>query len=90
MRPRHPTRFVPTLTEVVAPASVPQAPLVDSAVLTAEVLKTVAPMVEQELLKVVQVQIEAQFSALLPVLHQQIEVAVKAAIEQALASPPQD
>jgi hypothetical protein len=84
MRPNHPHRYVPTLTEVVAPAPLHTAGL-DAAVLTAEVLKTVRPLVEQELQKVVQSHMEAQVSSLLAGLHQQIELAVRVAIEQHLA-----
>ena len=83
MRPNYPPRYVPTLTEVVVPAPAqPQG--VDTDRLTAEVLKSVGPLVEQELQKIVQAHIEAQLSSLLPGLQQQIEVAVRAAIVQAL------
>lgn len=75
-------RYVPTLTEVVAPP--PQGSGLELAALTAEVLKTVGPLVEQELHKVMQAQITEQLSNVLPGLQQEIEQAVRVAIEQAL------
>lgn len=83
MRPSYPPRYVPTLTEVVAHAPVSAAG-VDTDALTAQVLKVVGPRVEQALQKAVQAHMEVQISNLLPELHQQLEVAVRAAIAQAL------
>ena len=80
-----PPRYLPTLTEVVLPE--PARIESDQATLTAEVLKIVTPMVEQELRSSVLAQVESQLEALLPALQQKIEEAVRQALRQAQEKP---
>ncbi len=95
-----PPRYLPTLTEVVrpgnsgafVPAPVGERPATspvpavvpDRHALAQQLIRLVKPQLEAELRNIAQELFEAQFSALLPSLHLQIEEAVRDAIEQAL------
>ena len=59
----------------------------DRHALAQQLIKSVKPQLEAELRNIAQELFEAQFSALLPSLHLQIEEAVREAIEQALPDP---
>jgi hypothetical protein len=59
----------------------------DRHALAQQLIKLVKPQLEAELRNIAQELFEAQFSALLPSLHMQIEEAVREAIEQALPDP---
>ena len=77
-----PPRYLPTLTEVVLPATARQE--LDPVTLTAEVVKTVTPLVEQELRRTAHAQLDAQLNAMLPGLQGKIEEAVRKALQQQL------
>ena len=72
----------PDATPVQAYASAPE--VVDRDVLARQIFWQVRPQLEAELRNVAMALFEAQFSALLPSLHLQIEEAVREAIDQAL------
>jgi hypothetical protein len=59
----------------------------DRHALAQQLIRLVKPQLEAELRNIAQELFEAQFSALLPSLHLQIEEAVREAIEQALPNP---
>ena len=73
---------VPPQTYAPAPAPAPE--VVDRDVLARQIFWQVRPQLEAELRNVAMALFEAQFSALLPSLHLQIEEAVREAINQAL------
>ena len=75
-----PPRYLPTLTEVVLPATSPQE--LDPVTLTAEVVKAITPLVEQELRRTAHAQLDVQLNALLPGLQGKIEDAVRKAMQQ--------
>ncbi len=79
-----------TAMEVPAPAYTPAPPVPvvpDRHALAQQLIKLVRPQLEAELRNIAQELFEAQYSALLPSLHLQIEEAVREAIEQALPDP---
>ena len=78
-----PPRYLPTLTEVVLPATAPQE--LDPVTLTAEVVKAITPLVEQELRRNAHAQLDVQLNAILPNLHGKIEDAVRRALQQVKA-----
>jgi hypothetical protein len=83
---------VPVAAEAAAPAfsalrPAPVAAAPDRHALAQQLIKLVKPQLEAELRNIAQELFEAQFSALLPSLHLQIEEAVREAIEQALPNP---
>jgi hypothetical protein len=63
------------------------ATLADRDMLAQQVIKLITPQLEAELRNVAQELFEAQYSALLPSLYLQIEVAVRDAIDLALSAP---
>ena len=63
-------------------AAVPSAPP-DRQALAQQLIRLVRPQLEAELRAIAQQHFDAQFSAWLPSLHQQIEAAVRAALDQA-------
>ena len=65
----------------------PETALPDRDVLAKQVIELVTPQLEAELRSVAQELFEAQYSAMLPSLHLQIEEAVREAIELALPDP---
>jgi hypothetical protein len=70
-----------------AQRATPAAAPPDRHALAQQLIKLVKPQLEAELRNIAQELFEAQFSALLPSLHLQIEEAVREAIEQALPNP---
>jgi len=75
-----PPRYLPTLTEVVAPA--PVLPDSDPVTLSLEIVRQVTPLVEQKLRVQAHQQLDQQIDALLPNLHQQIESAVRSVMQE--------
>ncbi len=73
-----------TQTEPVAQAAPVAAALPDRDTLARQVIALVTPQLEGELRSIAQELFEAQYSALLPSLHLQIEEAVREAIDLAL------
>jgi hypothetical protein len=63
------------------------AELPDRDLLAQQVIKLITPQLEAELRSVAQELFEAQYSAMLPSLYLQIEVAVRDAIDLALSAP---
>ena len=79
----------PVAAAAPLPSSAPHmAPVPDRNALAQQLIKLVQPQLEAELRNIAQELFEAQFSALLPSLHLQIEEAVREAIEHALPERP--
>ncbi len=78
-------RFVPTLTEVVRPGSVPAPTPLDRDRLVEQVLQTVKPRLEQQLRASLQGIVEQHMRAAVPRMQQDIEEAVNLAVALAMA-----
>lgn len=92
---RQPPRYVPTLTEVIQPASSPVAPaLPDLAVLQEQIVHRVMQRVdlsmEQRLREAVAVLVLEETRNLVPMLREEIERVVKQSVAEAVAAelPP--
>jgi hypothetical protein len=86
-------RFVPTLTEVVRPGLLaPPGPLIDSDALTKQVLEALKPRFEQQLRTALQAVVEEQLRQDSSCWQREVEIAVNAAVERALAQrlPPKN
>ena len=79
-------RFVPTLTEVVHSAESGVAPPLDRERLAEQVLLSVKPRLEQQLRASLQALVDEQMRLAAPRWQQEIEDAVKVAVEQAMAA----
>ncbi len=93
MRTAKPTpRFLPTLTEVVHPASPPE-PLsikdnAETDVLVAKVMQAVSPHIENQLRELVSDLVMEQLRELSPRIQHDVEQLVRAAVEGALEDFP--
>ena len=88
--PLPPAEQAPVAIEALTPAYSPAPPVAavpDRQALAQQLIKLVRPQLEAELRNIAQELFEAQYSALLPSLHLQIEEAVREAIELALPEP---
>lgn len=82
-----PPRFVPTLTEVVHPGQLPVAPPIDCERLVEQVLQSIKPRLEQQLRAALQTQVEEHMRVAATQWQQDIEDAVRSAVEQAARMP---
>jgi hypothetical protein len=81
---KHTKRSLPTLTEVVQPYAVPEAPAVDPEQLFNAMLQRVMPAVEAQVRALLHQQIQAQLRLLKPQLEQQIAALIRKEIARAL------
>ena len=80
-----PPRYLPTLTEVVAPTPVvPPAVSATSSTLSDAVLQKITPLVESTLREAAHAQLDSHLNDLLPTLQGSIEAAVQKALQQTL------
>jgi hypothetical protein len=78
----------PSASWSTSPSTDAHAVPVNRHVLAQQIIQQVRPKLEAELRNVAQELFEAQFSALLPSLHLQIEEAVREALDQAMPGHP--
>ncbi|BDT67514.1 hypothetical protein os1_16900 [Comamonadaceae bacterium OS-1] len=92
--PRQPPRFVPTLTEVVQPISVPVAPATPPGFITAEaledqiihrVMQRIDLSLERRLREAVAAMVLQQTQSLVPRLREEIEFVVRQSVSDAVA-----
>jgi hypothetical protein len=84
------SRFLPTLTEVVQPpmhASV-QSTVPDNGAALALALQEAGAQLEQKLHALIPTLVQGQVESLMDILNQEIQVALRAAVEQAIANLP--
>jgi hypothetical protein len=92
--PRQPPRFVPTLTEVVQPNSVPVAPATPPGFITTEaledqiihrVMQRIDLSLERRLREAVAAMVLQQTQSLVPRLREEIEFVVRQSVSDAVA-----